>query len=114
MVAHEKTNPGRMTAWRVDLTDIDDQAIQTVRKPFSEREPKLVEHEIVLVPRGEREGKKPGTCHFRMTRLCPFSEQKTKDVQWSDDPKFNKKYQEELQQIYAACVQKSNHSQERS
>jgi len=112
MVAHERMNPGRARAWKINLDDIDEQAIQLVEKPHSEREPALVEYEPVLNPRGE--GKPVGTCWFRKTTLCPFSSEGSKNVTWAKDMKFNEKYQSELPKIYDACGLAYNHVSERS
>ena len=96
MVAHHKANDQHLNAWRIDLKDIDEQAITT--ESASGGDP-------ILQPRGE--GKKPGTCWFRNTTACPFSFQGTESVPWSEQ--HRDKFRSELQQIYAACGLARNH-----
>ncbi len=115
MYAYGKADPGKMKAWKVDLSDIkvdlsdiDDKAIKLREKPKSRPESGFKECEPVLHPNAE--GKADGTCWFRKNKRCPFSIQELEERAWKSDEE--KTMKEELQKIYKACRIPSNHQSE--
>jgi len=108
MFAYGQSDPEKMRAWKVDLSDIDDKAISLREKPQSRPETGFKECEPILSPNAE--GKDDGTCWFRKKKRCPFSIQELEEQDWKSDEE--KTMKEELQKIYKACRIPSNHQSE--
>jgi len=97
-------------SWGVQgLDEIDEQAVVLSEVPRDARSPheqQRVEHRYELHPQSK--GKVRGTCWFRKTIRCPFSEEAVKNMPWTDAKERDAMIRE-MPKIYEACGFPRNH-----